>query len=75
MEVSLSAVDGVGALGSPVKVGEARVAYAWPLTNAVVAIWVVFVATPAVGATGVPVKVGEARVAYAWALTNAVVAI
>ena len=37
MLVSLSAVAGVGAFGSPVNVGDASVAYAWFFTNAVVA--------------------------------------
>jgi hypothetical protein len=71
MLVSLSAVEGVGACGSPVKTGEASGALRLSavVTKAVVAravvespgVWVVPIVP--VGSVGVPVKVGEARLA------------
>jgi hypothetical protein len=78
IEVSLSAVAGVGACGSPVKTGEARFALSAPsaATKAVVASWVVLVPGVAVGAVGVPVRAGEASGAFrmSTAVTKAVVA-
>lgn len=44
---------------------ETPAAAATVATNAVVAIWVVFVPAAAVGAVGVPVKAGDARFALA----------
>jgi hypothetical protein len=50
----------VGAVGMPVKAGEASGAQPAPaITNAVVASWVVAVPGAAVGAVGTPVKAGE----------------
>ena len=56
----------VGAVGTPVKAGDARFAFvdAAVVTNAVVASCVVFVPAVAVGALGTPVKVGDARSAF-----------
>ena len=64
--VVLSDVAGVGALGVPVKVGEAIRAYEAKLllTYAVLAIVVVLSDVAGVGTLGVPVKVGEAIRAY-----------
>ena len=61
--VELSVEVTVGAITVPVKVGLAKVAYAWFLTKAVVASLVDESAVDAVGAVGVPVKAGEAKVA------------
>jgi hypothetical protein len=54
----------VGAVGFPVRAGDARVAYAWFFTNAVVAICVVLSDVDAVGAVGVPVRAGDASGAF-----------
>jgi hypothetical protein len=68
----------VGAVGVPVKAGEARFALRLSavVTKAVVAICVVDVPAVAVGAAGVPVKVGLARLALRLSavVTKAVVA-
>ena len=76
IDVSLSAVAGVGAVGLPVKVGEASVAYPCALTKAVVAMLVSLSAVAGVGAVGLPVKVGEAMFALRLSavVTKAVVA-
>lgn len=61
------ATAAVGAVGIPINAGLERGApepVAFASTNAVVAIWVVFVPTVAVGASGTPVKVGLTEVIY-----------
>src|SRR5262245_9895229 len=83
IDVSLSPAAGVGACGSPVNVGDARLALV-PIavcTNAVVAMDVSLSPAVGVGAFGSPVKVGDARSAFGLTavliapVTNAVVAI
>ena len=54
----------VGAVGVPVKAGEASGAYPWALTKAVVEILVLLSPVDGVGAVGVPVKVGEPKGAH-----------
>jgi hypothetical protein len=66
IEVSLSPGAAVGALGSPVNVGEAKLAFnaISPCTKAVVAIEVSLSAAAGVGAVGLPVSAGEAKLAF-----------
>ena len=58
--VELSLVAAVGIVTVPVKVGDAKVAYACALTKAVLAAFVELSLVAAVGIVTVPVKVGEA---------------
>jgi hypothetical protein len=54
----------VGAAGTPVKVGDAKIVPVAVATKAVVAICVVFIPAVAVGAAGIPVNTGEFIAAY-----------